>query len=297
MPVTRPIARLGLVGAGTALVLALSACGGPAPEAELPDVRGVALDEAEGVLEEAGFDRTVDEDHLEDRAIFMSSNWVVVEQSPAPGQKAPTDTEVVLSVAKIGDEDVVDLLPEGSPVAVELREEAAEDERHRQEQEAADAERAEQEAAEAAARAAEEATAAAADLQGYVERLDPAMRIGTQLITGISDFTGDVRSGSLDDFSFQLGADTMMQSGEALVEGLALGGPPESTGRQAEYERLEAAAEAIDRAADTLASARGATRDSSLARFDEIWAPAVAEWNAALVALYAGSTVTPPQVS
>lgn len=277
-------------------MLALVGCGGPAPEVDLPDVRGVALDEAQDVLEEAGFARVEDEDHLEDRAIFMSSNWVVVEQSPAPGETIPTDTVVRLSVAKIDDAGVVDLLPEGSPVSIHLREQAAEDERRRQEQEAADATRAEQEAAEAAARAEEEAAVAAAELDDYVERLDPAMRIGTQLITGISDFANDVRSGSLDDFSFQLGSDTMMQTGEALVDGLAMGGPPESTGRQAEYERLEAAAEAIDRAADTLASARGATRDSSLARFDEIWATAVPEWNSALAALYAGTAATPPQV-
>lgn len=293
---TRVIERLGALGAATALVLALGACGGPAPEVDLPDVRGVALDEAQDVLEEAGFERVEDEDHLDDRAIFLTSNWVVVEQSPGPGETVPNDTEVRLSVAKIDDDGVLELLPQDSPVAVELQEEAAEDERRRQEQEAADAERAEQEAAEAAARAEEEATAAAAALEDYVGRLDPAMRVGTQLITGISDFAGQVRAGSLDDFSFQLGADTMMQTGEALVDGLAMGGPPEAAGRQAEYERLQAAAEGIDRAADTLASARGATRDSSLARFDEIWAPAVAEWNAALAALYAGTTVTAPQV-
>ena len=53
---------------------------------------------------------------------------------------------------------------------------------------------------------------------------------------------------------------------------------------------------AIQRAACTLATANGATRDSFLARYEEIWATAVPQWNAALTALYAGTGITPPQV-
>lgn len=276
--------------------LALLGCGGPAPEVELPDVRGVALDVATDALEGAGFKNIEDEDHLQERSIFVASNWVVVEQVPAPGEPVPVDTEIQLSVAKIDDAGVAELLPAGSPVLVLLEDEAAEEELQRQKQEAVDVARAEEEAAEAAARAEEDAAAAAAELQGYAEQLDPAMRIGVQLVTGIADFANEVRGGTLDDWSFQLGADTAGDAGQALVDGLAMAGPPESAGRQAEYARLQGAADAIDRAADTLASARGSTRDSSLARFDEIWATAVPEWNSALSALYAGTTVTPPQV-
>lgn len=214
---------------------------------------------------------------------------------PAPGEQVPVDTEIQLLVAKIDDAGVAELLPVGSPVLVMLEDEAAEKERQRQEQEAADVARAEEEAAEAAARAEEEAAAAAAELQGYVEQLDPAMRIGVQLVTGIADFANEVRGGTVDDWSFQLGADTAMEAGQALVDGLAMAGPPESAGRQAESgcraRRRRLTAPPTHWRAP--AAQRETRRWLASTKSGQLPFPS---GTSALSAHYAGTIVTPPQV-
>lgn len=271
----------------------LTACGAPAQVA-LPDVAGTQLDHAIESLRDAGFENVVSRDGLDDRMILMDSNWVVVGQEPAAVPNASVDTEVELLAMKKDDADVASRLPEGTPVRVELEEVAAAEEREVAEREAEEARRQEAEAAEAALRAEAEAAERATARQSYVEHLDPALRVANQMIGTIEEYAAVARVGGAESWEFQLGADSVIDLGAALVDGLAVGAPSSEFQLDVEYGRLQAAADTINRACQTLATAYGPTKQTSLERFDEIWDPALREWNESLKALYTGTSVSAP---
>lgn len=82
----------------------LNIAGGNDPEDSLmPDVICMNLQEAQDEIQDRGvfFSRSVDASG-QDRMQIMDSNWIVVDQTPAPGTKIG-EGEAVLSVVKIGE--------------------------------------------------------------------------------------------------------------------------------------------------------------------------------------------------
>lgn len=131
---TRTIARICAASAVAALSLGLTACGGdsgsedkpeapasaPAEEApetapeetpegtqegvataNLPDLVGMVLQDAQDKAQAAGFYGLEDRDALYDRLQVLDSNWKVCEQDPEPGRYNPENTTVILYSVKL----------------------------------------------------------------------------------------------------------------------------------------------------------------------------------------------------
>lgn len=79
-------------------------------EGQVPDLLGMSLDEAEDKLDGEGFVDPDVHDVVDDRGVFIKSNWVVVSQDPAPGITAEKKTQLQLGIAKPGDDEFDDLL-------------------------------------------------------------------------------------------------------------------------------------------------------------------------------------------
>lgn len=100
------------------------------------------LDEAHRTFEKLDVDEFDDIDGVEDnRDIIWDANWVVIEQEPAAGTKEVDTGEIIkLTVANEDDDELLDLIPEGSPVAEEFAAkraaEAKEEAEEREEKEA-----------------------------------------------------------------------------------------------------------------------------------------------------------------
>lgn len=77
-----------LAGLIVALALGLSACGSEDLGAA-PDVRGLALPEAEALLKKAGFETTVTDDAL--FGVIVESHFTVCEQHSPEGQLVPIE--------------------------------------------------------------------------------------------------------------------------------------------------------------------------------------------------------------
>jgi beta-lactam-binding protein with PASTA domain len=152
----------------------LTACG---PSVTLPNVVGMRLDDAHRAMEKIEVENFDDDDAIEDRTIFLDSNWVVLEQSPAAGTKAvDTGTTVKLSVGNEDDEEVLQMLPDDAPFVVELAKQAADD---KAEQDAAYAEQAKEDADQAvedAKNVGQNAPAAAKQLDAYMDLIDTSAR-------------------------------------------------------------------------------------------------------------------------
>ena len=102
--------------------MCLTGCG---PEAQVPDVVGMALDDAHNELKDLGFEEFEDDDLFGDRTMLRDANWVVLEQEPSAGRKGELDSTVTLRVGKIDEKRSQDLLPDDSPVLMEVKAEAA----------------------------------------------------------------------------------------------------------------------------------------------------------------------------
>jgi hypothetical protein len=85
--------------AAIALTLALTGCSGPQEPSgtEIPSVVGMAGDEAQEALRDAGF--KVEWDAGEDD-VWMASNWTVDGQDPAAGERAEDGATITLAVSK-----------------------------------------------------------------------------------------------------------------------------------------------------------------------------------------------------
>ncbi|MEU9470641.1 hypothetical protein AB0D78_29290 [Streptomyces avermitilis] len=71
--------------------------------AELPDLRGMTLREAQAASWKAGFNRLASEDaHYSNRLALRGSNWKVCSQQPPPARWSLT-TSVTLYVVKKGE--------------------------------------------------------------------------------------------------------------------------------------------------------------------------------------------------
>jgi hypothetical protein len=80
------------------------------PDATVPDVVGHGLPDAQDELEDTGLDVKSDDASAEDRNVIADSNWKVVRQSIAAGEKVGDRSEIVLSVLK-NDEDLSSAVP------------------------------------------------------------------------------------------------------------------------------------------------------------------------------------------
>lgn len=110
-----------MIAAITAVTL--SGCG---PTFTAPDVVGMRLDDAHRAFEALGVDKFEDVDVVgDDRTAFFDRNWVVLKQVPAAGTKKVDEDETIrLEIGAVEDDGILERLPEGSPVAVELQREA-----------------------------------------------------------------------------------------------------------------------------------------------------------------------------
>jgi len=267
------------------VVLSSGALAGCGSEGATPGVVGVALDDAHDQLQEAGFEEFEDEDLFEDRAIFMDSNWVVLEQEPAAGQMADRGAPVTLRVGKIEEGRALERLPEDSPVLASAQQAAAEEK-------AEAAQRADDEAAEAA----EEAAAQVRLLSDYVNALDPFVRLSN----GVFEELDRTAAGVRDDES-RLGQSAAVSAGldavDTMTDQLQDREPPKGSERAAAHEAMLEATERLRQGTATLLSATGAQKAASLDRWEEVRLDARGQWNAAVAAMYEGSGVTPPLLS
>lgn len=259
----------------------LTACG--SDPVAVPDVRGIRLDQAHDMLAAKGFEDSQDKDHFGDRAIFIDSNWVVLEQDPKAGQAVLTDRTIVLRVGKIGEVRTKKALPPDSPVLAEmLAAEAAE--KKRRDQEAAD------KAAEEAKRAAERTAAAAK----YVNQIDPAVRLAIKNHRELATLRRQVADGDVVGAELTLNVSAAADALTALETILNASSPPDLANIDAEHEQLLAAVAGFKRAALTLMSADSAEKKSTLDRFDVVYRQARSDWNAALKSSYSKAGVANP---
>jgi hypothetical protein len=277
--VRRSVTSLRLASLAGVLVLA-TGCG--ADPVDLPDLVGQPLDEAHRELEAMGFEEFEDVDAFDDRSIFMDANWVVVATSPAAGEPVTPDDVVTFEVGKRDERRAIDGIPADSPVAQEY---AAEQARV-----------AEQEAAEAARRAAEEAEERQASIElvtGYVNELDPLIRLGNSVVVNLDETAEGIRSQAYG-ATQSIVVMSAIQAVDTFQAQLADREPPAGSRRAGTHEAMVDASQRFLDGARTLLSAEGATRQSSLARYGEVRTEAGAAWNEALAALYRNSGVTPP---
>lgn len=161
------VALVGAVVGG----LALAGCG---PTITAPDVVGMRLDAAHQAFEKLEVTEFEDKDGIEDRSIFLDNGWVVLKQKPAAGTKdVGTGTTIELTVAKVGDKQIRDLLPADAPVIVELEKAEAAEERQQLEEAEAEAKAKADAAAEAAKEKAASATSDREDARGYTSVVGP----------------------------------------------------------------------------------------------------------------------------
>jgi hypothetical protein len=70
----------------------------------VPDVIGMNHQLAQDTMQAAGFYHLSEEDASgQGRALILDRNWIVVEQEPRPGTKAPSDKTIILRSKKITD--------------------------------------------------------------------------------------------------------------------------------------------------------------------------------------------------
>ncbi|WP_299957637.1 PASTA domain-containing protein [uncultured Modestobacter sp.] len=262
-----------IVCAALAPLALLTGCG--AEEVQLPDLVGLPLDEAHRALEELGFQEFEDQDAFEDRVIVRDANWVVLEVTPGAGEPVAVDQVIAFSVGKLDEQRAIDELPAESPVAQQF---AAE------------------QAAERDRLAAEEAEALQEQselLTGYVNDLDPLVRLGNRVFAEVGAMAAGVQAeeyglGQVDVVLAAAG------STDTLVDELRSTEPPAGSRRAGTHEELVASAERLTDAARTLLSAEAGERASSLERYGQVVAEARSSWNSALTAMYAGTGIAAP---
>ncbi|MFW3169180.1 PASTA domain-containing protein [Geodermatophilus sp. CPCC 206100] len=277
----RSVTSARLAALAAVLVLA-TGCG--ADPLDLPDLVGQPLDEAHRELEAMGFEEFEDLDAFEDRAVFMDANWVVVATSPAPGEPVTPGDVVTFEVGKRDEQRAIDEIPAGSPVA--------------QEYAAAQARVAEEQAADAARQAAEEVEARQASMElvtGYVNELDPLIRLGNSVVAELDATATGIRTQAYGGTQSVVVL-SAVEAVETFQAQLADREPPSGSRRAGTHEAMVDASQRFLDGARTLLSADGPARQSSLARYGEVRAEAGAAWNEALTALYRDSGVTPPLV-
>jgi PASTA domain len=266
-----------------AAVLALTA-GCAAEKVTLPDLVGLPLDEAHRALEKMGFEEFEDRDAFEDRSIMLDANWVVIEFSPGAGESVEIGETITFEVGKRDEARAIEALPEDSPVAQEYAAQRSE-------------ERARKEAAEAE-QAADRAAAQAASrelLTGYINEIDPLLRLGTSLFAELDATAEGVRSSAYGDTESAVVL-SAINAAEAFRDQVSSHEPPVGSKRAGAHADMVAAVQRVVDAARTLFSADGPGRESSLARYTQVRAEAGESWNRALTALYRDTDVPPPLV-
>ncbi|MBD8059027.1 PASTA domain-containing protein [Cellulomonas sp. JH27-2] len=113
---TRGVAAVAVFA--TALVVALSGCGGPKAR-EVPDVTGQRLDVAEDLLNDAGFDH-VSAKRVAGGAVVHWTTWAVVGQVQKAGTQFDPKAEVELKVSPIDNARTLDLLTQDAAVRAQV---------------------------------------------------------------------------------------------------------------------------------------------------------------------------------
>lgn len=258
-----------------ALALGLTACS--AESKELPDVTGHRLDDAHNKLKDAGFERFEDSDAINDREPAWDANWVVLEQSPGGGDSVQIDTTIKLSVAKPEDPGVRDRLPEGSPVALEMEQRDRQRAIEKQEQ---------------AAEQRREQVKARAEVNSFVEKNDALVRNNINAISDLPGLADSIRAVGV--VTLDAGV-RLIDIEKALgVSWEALEDAPEQVNSCAD--RAQEAIRSFQQASDTLLTAEGAAAEGSLARFTQLYNPAVTKYNAGITCLYKETGISAPTV-
>lgn len=237
----------------------------------LPDVEGQPLDEAYNILQDAGFEQISHADAIRDRAVWSRGNWTVLEQEPGGGAYLDEDTEILLQVAKMDDSGLTrDHLPEDSPLLAQI------------------IEREEQEAQQQREQAAEQRQA----VQEFVDDIDPPARVAQEMFSDLGDLRNRVEA--VGGLTFADGARLRDMELPTTVYEAAFEEPPSSIANDAT--KLQNAVQQFGRAVSTLKSARGAAVPGAIERFDQLYNPAVEEYNDALADIYAPTSVSAPTV-
>lgn len=268
---------LALMLAATTL---LSGCGTSTP---VPDVVGIQLNEAYDKLEAASFENLDAADAYEQRAIFLDSNWVVIEQLPKPSEVVDTDTPITLRVGKIGEERTTARLPTDSPVLARIRaDQALQAENQRRE----DAQAAEEQRA-----AADERRRAAT---GYVNQIDPAVRIANTTLQELKRLGEQVSSGEIQGDELVANVIAVSDALDRLDVILKANPPGDRADLEREHDALIGAVFRFKQGAQTLLSAEASQRATSMDRFNMVYADAARAWNSSLRAIYAPTGTPPP---
>lgn len=267
--------RTVLVILTAALALGLTACS--AESKELPDVTGHRLDDAHNILKDAGFETFDDSDAVSDREPLRDANWVVLEQSPTGGDSVPIDTTIRLSVAKPDDSGVRERLPEGSPVALEMEQQDRQRAIEKREQ-----------ASEQRRQQAEEL----GEVKSFVEKYDALIRNNMNAISDLPGLADSIRAAGV----------VTSNAGVKLIDiEMSLGAywdVLEATPKQVNdcADRAQEAIRSFQQASDTLLTAEGAAAEGSLARFAQLYNPAVTKYNSGLNCLYKETGISAPTV-
>lgn len=273
-----------------------SACGSDAKP--VPDVVGIQLDEAHRTLKAQGFEKFEDTDKFGDRAVLLDSNWVVLAQNPQPEAQSEPGTVVNLQVGKIGEVRTKKALPRDSPVLARMLADEASKKRKAEERAKAEAAKDAAQAKADAAKKAEQAREHAAAASQYVNGIDPAARLAVKNHVELAKLGRQVSNGSVDGQDLTenvLGASEALTMLETI---LSAGEPSDAANLDRQHEQLLASVTGFKQAALTLLSADGASRKSSIERFNTVYAKARADWNAAIKASYtAGRVTNPPLIS
>jgi hypothetical protein len=273
------------------MTVVLTGCG---QDASVPDVVGMQLDKAHQALAAADFEEFEDEDFFEDRSILLDANWVVLEQDPSAGASIGTGTTITLRAGKIDEDRAIDLLPDDSPVLAEIRAKEAEREPKQAKEAEEKAARAAEEQAEDNAQRAKDQAARATAILGYVNTVDPVLRLAQGDLRQIQIVGQEVRSGKLSGDALLVEvAGAKVALGKYRNE-LTVRTPDDDAGRNQAHAALLASLATFEQAALTLLSADGPDRAGTLQRFDDVYASARESWNAALTAAYDSTPVPVP---
>lgn len=266
-----------------ALALAALLAGCSSDPVVVPDVTGIRLDQAHDLLAAKGFKDFENQDHFGDRAIFLDSNWVVLQQDPKGGQAEALGHTIVLRVGKIGEVRTKKALPPNSPVLAEMLADEAAEQKRRDEDAAAKA-KADSE------RAAEQRAAAAT----YVNEIDPAVRLAMKNHRELAKLRGEVARGETSGDELALNVSAATDALSSLETILRSSSPSGEAGLDAEHDKLLASVAGFKRAALTLMSADSTDKNASLERFDVVYKQARADWNGALASSYTKAGVKGP---
>lgn len=272
--------------------LALTGCG---PTITAPNVVGMRLDAAHQAFEKLEVTEFEDKDGLEDRSIFLDNGWVVLKQRPAAGTKdVDTSTTIEMTVAKVGDKEIRDLLPANAPVIVELEKAEAKEEREQLEEAAAEAKAEAEEAAEEAKEKAASAEENLENARSYTSILNPIVKEFNENLRLFDQYGAAVRAAGGGDESAAGNALSATRYYKAGRDGLAVAVPPDDLGLEGVNTDMAAAMGSLLEASEALLVAIDTGAPSAFAQERQARNEGRNLWAKSIRRIYAAADQKPP---